>query len=476
MNIKIELKNKLLLLIVLIFVVCSLLYFSKNVENHNNLMHSSYDLNTLEKVEGNTIVCSFIDENGNIVFADNKDYAIVRKTIDSECRVVLEEFFDENNIPTKQPGGFYAIKYEYDEKGIFISYLNADGRCMLLPNGYAIIHRTVDEFNRPLVDTYYDCNMRHAKCNGEFYSYRRIYTENNVIIGQYQDINGDSIDLSYGYSKVERTIDSEGRVLVEKFYDRFGNKISLSNGEFGYRYSYDKYGRVLVKEFLDINEKPMINRSGYTQVQYTYLLNDKIAKEMYCDADGNYIKSNKGQYGISHSKERVSYLNKEGKPYFHLDTFLESYPYCVVLVALLLCCVVYMSSTLLRYLIMCSYMLFILYETICFRISGGNANLQLLWSYTRIFIDRSLGMQILQNFWLFVPLGAVLYVVLNKRIRQVLIFIVLISTMIEFVQYYGCYGLCEIDDIISNTIGGLFGVSIIYLIDYISGTTKEKSS
>lgn len=105
------------------------------------------------------------------------------------------------------------------------------------------------------------------------------------------------------------------------------------------------------------------------------------------------------------------------------------------------------------------YMLFILYMTMMYREIGiGRLRLDLFWSYRLFWTSPGLRLEILNNIWLFIPLGAILYRLYPKWIVALLPF--LVSVIIEVLQYVLSIGLCELDDMISNGLGGAIGMAV----------------
>ena len=90
-----------------------------------------------------------------------------------------------------------------------------------------------------------------------------------------------------------------------------------------------------------------------------------------------------------------------------------------------------------------------------YRDSIGNKGHELLASYRNIFTNSDGRADIIRNIWLFIPFGAILYK-LCPHIKVLLIPFVL-SVAIETIQYYTSMGFCELDDIISNSLGGCIG-------------------
>lgn len=108
------------------------------------------------------------------------------------------------------------------------------------------------------------------------------------------------------------------------------------------------------------------------------------------------------------------------------------------------------------------YMIVVFYLTFLNRNYGIRlARFTPFWSYRLFFSDRYLRNEILCNIIFFIPLGALLYRIHPKK--SAVLAIIFISYSIELLQYITARGLLEIDDIISNTIGGLLGIMAVKL-------------
>ena len=112
------------------------------------------------------------------------------------------------------------------------------------------------------------------------------------------------------------------------------------------------------------------------------------------------------------------------------------------------------------------YLVFIAMMTLLYREMGaGRLNLTLFWSYRRFLSSPYLRMEIINNIWLFVPLGAILFKLIP---RWYVVFIpVMVSAAVEIAQYVFDVGLCELDDIVSNGLGGLIGAAVCWGISSI---------
>ena len=78
------------------------------------------------------------------------------------------------------------------------------------------------------------------------------------------------------------------------------------------------------------------------------------------------------------------------------------------------------------------------------------------WSYKKAIASHALRKEILANILMFVPVGALLPLTVKRPILIGIGF----SVFIEMMQLFTHRGLCETDDVISNTIGLLLGFGL----------------
>ena len=111
-----------------------------------------------------------------------------------------------------------------------------------------------------------------------------------------------------------------------------------------------------------------------------------------------------------------------------------------------------------RVIIALVYLGLVLYITILHRTPGveHEKNMVLFWSYKE-FSKYYVRWQIYMNVFMFIPIGYMLRWTLNLKQTKCILLGMCISVLIEVSQYALRCGLCEIDDIIHNTLGALFG-------------------
>lgn len=129
----------------------------------------------------------------------------------------------------------------------------------------------------------------------------------------------------------------------------------------------------------------------------------------------------------------------------------------------------------LRWVLFVAYCGFIIWYTVLSRKPGSpKADLRLFWSYREMLTGdpnwRKDVVQNLQNIAFFIPFGLLIPV---EKWKAVLITAVVFSTAIEIVQYFGGYGLAELDDVICNTFGAMIGFWILMVLTRVKRSIDE---
>lgn len=91
--------------------------------------------------------------------------------------------------------------------------------------------------------------------------------------------------------------------------------------------------------------------------------------------------------------------------------------------------------------------------------------MRIMWAYRELFSGdpnwkRDL-VQNIKNIVLFIPFGLLFPL---RKWKIVLLSALLFSISIESIQYFMGLGLCELDDVICNTIGAMLGFGTWFLI------------
>lgn len=121
-------------------------------------------------------------------------------------------------------------------------------------------------------------------------------------------------------------------------------------------------------------------------------------------------------------------------------------------------------------LILVEWVVFIYCSAVVFRESreANSINLLPLWSYFDYADNSYLKEMAAVNFLnvlMFVPAGFLLKLGFqNTTWKHVLMVGLILSATIEILQLLLCKGLCEIDDLIHNVLGCMFGYRLCYMI------------
>ena len=453
--------QNIVLFFLLLFI--QLLSLNLTVVYAEEQMRSS-SLNVEKSIDGDTERIDYVDDEGEITYAADKHYATVLKT--KKENTVLEQYFDADGKPAIQSLGHYAVLREYNEKNqeYKVTYLGIDGKPIVIRSGYSIAIRTFNSKGYVEYEMYYDTEEKPVETYKLAYGCFKEYNENgrNIRI-TYLDQYHKPIISGQGFSIICRSFYEDdrcaGKVKEEYYFDVDNTPIRLSLGQYGISKEYDELGRVTVITYLGADGSPIITNEGYAVVKKNYNEDDSINTEQYYDLEGNPVSLAEGQYGYRIEDGAKIYLDSEGNDIYNLRNYLYSNQNSVIII----CFIVVIASAFLRkkpnIVLLLFYIVFIFYMTILYRKNGHYYYiLNPFWSYVQFFYNKELRWEILNNIFLFIPLGTILSRIFPQK--RILLFVVGLSVIIELIQYITGTGLCEVDDLISNTIGGVIGFFI----------------
>ena len=453
-------KEKICVLLLVLFIVISFLFINPIAQKVISTYHSSQLTKSIIETDERTEKIEYRDSEGNLTVAADLGYAIMIIIKDENGQ--LEKYFDNHNKPIRRYDGSYAVYREYNDKGNNIrnTYLDAENNLIMSLSGYAIQEREYNENNRVTEIRYYDTKGNPVCTAAYGYSTNYEYDENGKTKITYNDIEGKPIITSQGYASLIREVNnadgSENRKTEREFYyDENGVPISLSLGQYGVYKEYNDLGLNDVIIYLDATGVPIVTNKGYTKVIRTIQANNYAASEQYYDIDGKPFSLSEGQYGIRINGRQTVFLNQNGQDQFNLKNFLYNHSRTVIPISI----VVIIMSVIVKkkwdFFLMILYIIVIAYLTLMFRENEDMKNTGLFWYYRRIFTSGVARADIIKNIWLFIPLGAILYQLYPHKIA--LFIPIIISIIIEGIQYIAGIGFCELDDVISNGIGGWIG-------------------
>ena len=475
-------KKWILLTIILLFLVAATVILITYRAPRSSSLQKVTDTKEVEK--GTITTATYVNDRGQPTVASDKGYATLRTTKDGEGHTVLEEYLDANGDPIRLSSGYAAISYEYtDGLATTIIYLDETLSPVVISSGYSSIHRTYTDKKLADTDTYFihtsDGKEAQVTRKEGYAAYSRIYNEKKqAIILEYRDLQGSLVDITSGYARRIRSFNEAGKVCEELYYDASGQPAILSLGQSGYRREYDDEGRTTETTYIGPNGAPINTTRGYSTIKTSYP-SDGSTITQYYDVDGHPVTGGNSQYGVLDTGEQRIYLNEDGEIVHRLDNVLMRHPVWVLVIGTVLTVLSLFLRGRVRWVFLFAYLLFIAYMTMYYREPQGSRNrLELFYSYRRMLTDDGLRQQVINNILLFIPLGTILSNLISSKLPtgKATIISVLIcmgcSVVIEAVQWKFGIGLAEVDDLISNTLGGTIGA----IINFLAGAGKCRSA
>ena len=387
------------MLLIVSIILLSILALLPDADVDHDAGYTASELSIRETVDGSVISTSHVNPDGVITDAIDMGYATVCRMQDDDGRVVEERYLDANGYPVARYENFHGLSYEYDETSTVITYLDVEGNPIIRSDGYSTIVRTQVD-GRAYDDFFYDLNGQQVQCSGGYYGLRR------------------------GYN-------AEGQDISLAFLDKDGHAVCTS--------------------------------SGYAIMTYQRDMNGTVVGKQYFDTEGNPKALSKGQYGIKRSGKANILLDRNGNVMPCVDNLLNGFPCMVVVLGCVVCLLMIVLPKSLSVVLTTVYIAFILYETLMFRESGDARMNFVLFSYAGKFLkEQSVRVGVINNIWLFIPLGTGLYRWFQKK--WVLLIPFVMSIAIETTQYITGLGIAEFDDVFGNTMGGWIGVLVAYII------------
>lgn len=457
-----KLKQKSVHALLLAFVLASILFLLPDATVDHDTGFVSSELEVKETVEKNVTSTSYVNSDGDITDAIDMGYATVQRMRNANGQVTEEFYLDAAGNPVERYGEYCGISYEYTDGDIVIRYLGADKQQIMLSSGYSAIVRTLMN-GKATDDFYYDLNMQPVQCTGGYYGLHREYDEQGLNCAiAYLDVNGQPVTCIAGYTIKTYQRDSDETVIGERYFDAEENPVKSSLGQYGELYQRDEQGHISQITYLGADGNPAPTTAGYTVLKRTYHRNRTVDTDMYFDAEGNPKALSKGQYGIKRSGKVSLLLDRNGNVMLCVDNLLNGFPCMVVVFGCAVCLLILILPRRLSIFLTISYVVFILYETLMFRESGDARTNFVLFSYAGKFLkEQSVRVGVINNIWLFIPLGTGLYRWLQKK--WVLLIPFVMSVAIETTQYITGLGIAEFDDVFGNTIGGWIGVLVAWM-------------
>ena len=346
-------------------------------------------------------------------------------------------------------------------EGTRIDFVNSRGDLTVaLDKNYATVIKTMDQDGNCVLEQYFDRSGKPAVLSAGYSAFKREFNKDGKwICTTYLDDELRPIAIQAGYAEVHRTYNSEGKVETESYFGTDGQPAPDSHKKFGVRYEYDGDGHITVLTCLDAGGNAMNNKNHYAVIRRTYTPEGKLYTQMFYDKDGQAVIFSYGQSGYLYEKGRTICLDRDGNRMFVLRHFLLNSIPAVLLSGVLLLLLILFSRRAFTWILLVLYLAFIAYMTIINREAGISViKLNMPPNYYLFFANR----EILSNVWLFIPLGAILYKLF--RMWEIMALPFALTLLIESSQLIFDIGAFELSDLVANSLGGVIGIVIIYLL------------
>lgn len=461
-------KNKMIRasVFLMLFIVVSFMFINPINKNTTSVYRSS-QLHKIITITDGIERIDYKNENNIITFAVDLGFATSIATENDKGTLV--EYYDENGKPISRHPGYFSLFREYDDNGniIRVTYLDEKKDPVIIKDGYAIEKRGYNDKNQLITIRYYD-KEGNPVCTASYgYGKKNVYDENGMNTKTFfVDDSGKLAMTGSGYASVLRQYYIKdgaeyGQIESEFYYDEHERPVALSLGQYGVHYEYNEDKQKTVITYLDENGSPIRTNKGYTTILRTFSNTDSAISEQYLDLDGKPYSLPEGQYGIKRGNGQTVYLNENGEESFNLKNLLYNSSWIIIPFVVILIIISSFISKKLNVILFITYVVVIVYLTLLFRENIGEKGISLLKSYGKFFADSESRASIIKNIWLFIPLGAFMYRLTPKK--GILLVAVILSVVIECIQFFCQTGFCELDDVISNSLGGYIGFTIAKL-------------
>lgn len=468
-------KSCVVCFLIILFITSSLLWYFEGTQFgierkkgvlSSNLLEKEYDCNGIVRID-------YVSHSGKTTYAVDKHYATITREY-SERRELLEErYYNEFGEPTSQPAGHFGIRYSYASSAstVTLTYIDRNGEPFETKWGYA--RKNCKDMGSMKSELYYSSKDEPIKSVDGCYGVVRYYNSlGQVTKTVFVDSHMEPMLNSRGYAVEKYTYNAKNKIQSIRYFDTDEKQSPLGTGEYGVYYVYNSDGTQVKRTFIDEIGQPISNTLGYASVVQTFYSDGSVDTEMYLDREGNPVELHKGQYGVKHLAGGTIPLSAAGRPIIRLSTLISYFPVIVLIVALGICFLLVLLPNKAKLAVSIVYLLLILTVTLLRKQSDYGKSFELFWSYQYFFVNEVYRLEILNNIWLFVPLGASLY----KREGAIRVFLygTCLSLLIEEIQYVLNLGFFEWDDIISNVIGILIGYYImVTLVCVFEGRRKK---
>ena len=280
-----------------------------------SLYDGAYQWKETEDRNGNLIRIDLLDENGNLMLSEKKQFAYKENTYEHR-RLSQEVYYGTDGKPCKGNRIYSKRTFEYTPSG-----LQQDIRAY--DQDRLVRHKHIDYENgnsgRVTREEYLDADGHLTVYDDIGYAYKEIKYKSTgkgtLVRTEYHDADGNlqMISASSGirYAYTDNEYDPNGYQIRETLYDDQGIQVySPSTGCYTLIAERDGRGNYTAWEFRDQNDQPMMNgeEKGYARTEKEYNRNNQVIEVRLYDQNRQLFVSS----AIGYARRKYLYDEQTG--------------------------------------------------------------------------------------------------------------------------------------------------------------------
>ncbi len=147
-----------------------------------------------------------------------------------------------------------------------------------------------DKKGRVIRTEYYDLEGNPIDTTGGYHRVEYKYNSDDLVsFYRYYDIEGNPVIISSGYAGVNKKYDIRKRAIRETYYDTDGSRLTFDSGYSTVGYGYDDNNNINEYRYYDAEDAPVMLSSGYSILRRTYDEKKRVIYEEYYDTEDNPV-------------------------------------------------------------------------------------------------------------------------------------------------------------------------------------------
>lgn len=276
-----------------VFLICLLLL---SVQAYADLSSNLQVVRETAPVTKKVISETYVDAQGKPAVASDKGYATITYKYNHMNMVTEKRFLDADGDTVNCLDGYTCIQYEYYmRKTIRTAYLNAEGKYVLGPEGYAV--REIKHGERGIEKEAFEYDADGNVLLHVITEYVDEKHNNLVKSKAWYDANDQLIAGPDGYARVFYEYRNK-QVIHVAYYNPDGSlSFNEKDGFAEVEKIYEK-GKLTEVVYRQGMGELAAGPDGYARVTYTYSKDGKETQIMYYNADGSPFYTNEGYCGL----------------------------------------------------------------------------------------------------------------------------------------------------------------------------------